>query len=192
MLGAFYEPIDTWADMSDLIPRETWPAGNRPKSIAYFCGPFPDAHPIPPYSDQDFPSTQLARYRELVVRFLEQDVQELWPNVMGPNGFRWDLLVDLSEQEGRARLGSQYLRVNIDPTERYVLSVPGSTRYRLRANQLPFANVVLSGDWTYNGLNAGCVEAAVRGGMYASRALCGVPEVIVGEEPVADWSMAAE
>jgi hypothetical protein len=62
--------------------------------------------------------------------------------------------------------------------------VPRSTRFRLYADQLPFANVVLSGDWTYNGLNAGCVEAAVMGGMFASRALCGVPEVIVGEEEI--------
>ena len=31
-------------------------------------------------------------------------------------------------------------------------------------------------------INAGCVEAAVMGGMFASRAMCGVPERIVGEE----------
>lgn len=183
VLGAFYEPIDTWADMSDLIPRETWPASNLPKSIAYFCGPWLDADPIPPYSDHAFPSVELARYRDLVLPFLETKIEQLWPNANAASGgFDWNLLVDLGEQSGRARLGSQYLRVNIDPTERYVLSVPRSTRFRLRADQLPFANVVLSGDWTYNGLNAGCVEAAVMGGMFASRALCGVPEVIVGEE----------
>jgi uncharacterized protein with NAD-binding domain and iron-sulfur cluster len=94
----------------------------------------------------------------------------------------WELLVDLQDQRGPARLGSQYTRVNIDPTERYVLSVPGSTEFRLQANQLPFSNLVLAGDWTYNGLNAGCVEAAVMSGMFASRAICGVPSWIVGEE----------
>ena len=36
-------------------------------------------------------------------------------------------------------------------------------------------------DWV-TGINAGCVEAAVMGGMFASRAMCGVPEHIVGEE----------
>jgi uncharacterized protein with NAD-binding domain and iron-sulfur cluster len=185
VLGAFYEPIDTWADMSDLVPRETWPADDTPKSIAYFCGPLLDAHPTPPYSDHAFPSVELARYRQLVLPFLETKVEELWPNAKAAGGgFDWSLLVDLGDQLGRARLDSQYLRVNIDPTERYVLSVPRSTRFRLYADQLPFANVVLSGDWTYNGLNAGCVEAAVMGGMFASRALCGVPEVIVGEEEI--------
>jgi hypothetical protein len=33
-----------------------------------------------------------------------------------------------------------------------------------------------------NGLNYGCVESAVMGGLQAARALCGYPEVIVGEE----------
>jgi len=182
VLGAFYEPIDTWADMSDLLVRETWPSDHTPKSIAYFCGPFTDAHPIPPFSDHEFPARELARLVEIARPFLDRQVGELWPNAVGIDGFDWKLLVDLKDRSGRDRLASQFFRVNVDPTERYVLSVPGSTQYRLRANQLPFANVVLAGDWTYNGLNAGCVEAAVMGGMFASRALCGVPEVIVGEE----------
>lgn len=76
------------------------------------------------------------------------------------------------------------MRVNLDPTERYVLSVKGSTRFRLRAEQSGFDNVVLCGDWTQNGFNAGCVEAAVMGGLWASNALCGVPAAndIVGSD----------
>jgi uncharacterized protein with NAD-binding domain and iron-sulfur cluster len=182
VLGAYYEPIDTWADMSDLIRRETWPDTHLPQSIAYFCGPLPDAHPIPPFSDHAFPDQQLTRYRELSRDFLDEQMQDLWPNAVNPQGFLWELLVDLKDQRGAARLNSQYTRVNLDPTERYVLSVPGSTQYRLHANQLPFANLVLAGDWTYNGINAGCVEAAVMGGMFASRALCGIPTHIVGAE----------
>ena len=182
VLGAFYEPIDTWADMSDLLRREAWPDNHRPQGIAYFCGPFPDAAHIPPFSDHAFPARELGRYQAMARRFLDERIQHLWPNAVASNEFMWELLVDLQDQRGAARLSSQYTRVNIDPTERYVLSVPGSTSYRLRANQLPFANVVLAGDWTYNGINAGCVEAAVMSGMFASRALCGSPRVIVGEE----------
>lgn len=181
VLGAFYEPIDTWADMSDLIRRESWPDGHRPGSIAYFCGPFKDAAHIPPFSDHAFPSRELARYKAIVRPFLDTQMGELWPNAVTNDGFMWELLIDLANQRGPVRLDSQYMRVNLDPTERYVLSVPGSTQYRLRANALPYSNLVLSGDWTYNGLNAGCVEASVMGGLYASRALCGVPEHIVGD-----------
>lgn len=182
VLGAFYEPIDTWADMTDLLPRESWPDTARPSSIAYFCGPLVDANPIPPFSDHAFPARELAGYQQLARTFLDREVKGLWPNSVASDSFMWELLVDLASQAGPERLGSQYLRVNLDPTERYVLSVPGSTRFRLRANQLPYANLVLAGDWTYNGLNAGCVEAAVMSGMYASRAMCGYPTRIVGEE----------
>ena len=180
ILGAYYEPIDTWADMSDLIVRERWPYDHSPRSIAYFCGAFPDADPIPPYGDHGFPAHELDRYKRLACDFLGSKMRELWPRAYAGGQFLWELLVDLDDGRGIQRFDAQFFRVNIDPTERYVLSVKGSTRYRLRANQLPFGNLVLSGDWTYNGLNAGCVEAAVMSGMAASKAMCGSPEIIVG------------
>ncbi|MGZ3455059.1 MAG: NAD(P)-binding protein [Polyangiales bacterium] len=166
VLGAFQEPIDTWADMSDLIPRENWQPPNV-KSIAYFCGPWIDANPIPPFSDHEFPNRELARYQLVVDDFKQNWLPKLWPNY-SPGDER-----------------SIYTRVNLDPTERYVLSVKGSVQYRLHANQSGFDNVVLCGDWTYNGINAGCVEAAVTGGLWASNALCGVPakDQIYGENP---------
>jgi hypothetical protein len=66
-----------------------------------------------------------------------------------------------------------------------VLSVAGSTQYRLKARGTDFPNLILAGDWTLNGLNAGCVEATVMSGMQASRAICGVPHTVIGETD--DW-----
>ena len=40
---------------------------------------------------------------------------------------------------------------------------------------------VFAGDWTFTGLNYGCVEAAVMSGMEACRAICGSPKIIFGE-----------
>ena len=37
--------------------------------------------------------------------------------------------------QGVDRIDSQYFRANIDPTELYVTSPPGSTRYRLKAGK---------------------------------------------------------
>jgi len=34
-------------------------------------------------------------------------------------------------------------------------------------------------------MNAGCIEATVMSGMQASRAICGVPQTIIGEND--DW-----
>lgn len=182
VLGAFVEPIDTWADMNQLLPREFWPPGHEPRSIAYFCGPYDGKEPIPPFSEHGYPAAERARLRGMAVDFLNKDVRAIWPRTTSVSDqFEWDDLVDPSEQSGEARLDSQYIRVNVDPTERYVLSVPKSTFYRLKPGDSGFSNVILAGDWTYNAVNAGCVEAAVTSGMAASRAICGVPAEIIGE-----------
>lgn len=182
VVGAFVEPIDTWADMGQLLPREFWPAGHEPHSLAYFCGPYAGKWPIPGFDQHSYPEEELARVRAMTVQFLDRDVRSLWPaTVSQSGGFSWDDLVDPSGASGQARLDSQYLRVNVEPTERYVLSVPKSTFYRLKPGDSGFTNVVLAGDWTYNAVNAGCVEAAVTSGMAASRHICGVPRKIMGE-----------
>ena len=81
------------------------------------------------------------------------------------------MLVDLKNQQGQKRFYSQYWRVNIDPSERYVLSVPGSTKYRLKTDESGFDNLYLTGDWIDNGYNSGCVEATVMSAMQAARAI---------------------
>jgi len=68
-----------------------------------------------------------------------------------------------------------YHRANIDPSERYVLSVSGSTTFRLHGYATGFSNLYLAGDWTINGLNAGCVEAATISGKIVGNVLCGNP-----------------
>ncbi len=48
----------------------------------------------------------------------------------------------------RAALATQHVSVNIDPSDRYVQSVPGSDKYRLRPDESGYDNLVLAGDWT--------------------------------------------
>ena len=62
-----------------------------------------------------------------------------------------------------------------------MLSLPGTARYRLRADRSGFSNLTLAGDWTDTGLNLGCIESAVISGRQASRAICGAPASILGE-----------
>src|SRR5262245_63084174 len=83
----------------------------------------------------------------------------LWPAAVVATGqLDWDALMDPDSQHGEQRFDSQYWRANIDPSDRYVLSVKGSTKGRLRADESGFDNLYLAGDWTYTGLNVGCVE----------------------------------
>ena len=68
------------------------------------------------------------------------------------------------------------------PSDRYVLSLPGASRFRISPLDRTFDNLTVTGDWTETGLNTGCVESAVISGMLASHALSGFPalEDIVG------------
>lgn len=187
--GGFVEPLDTWADMSHLIDREAWEGGDSPRNIAYFCGPLEDDPEEPPYfTDPDYPAREASKVKTRVIQFLTEHVGHLWPGAIVPETgeINWNLLVDPEGRQGPARLDAQYWVANIDPTERYVLMVPGSTQYRLPSDQSGFDNLYLAGDWTRNGLNAGCVEAAVMSGLQVSRAITGSPAEIVGETDIRD------
>lgn len=184
-------PFDTWADMSHLIPCEGWHAGGRtgreqyPLNVAYYCGVMADDPPLPitecgpraPFPDQ---GAEDARIEALIKDFLLQKVGAFFPQInTEPGKFRWEWLVDQRGigAVGPDRLGAQYFRANVEPSERYVLSVPGSDQYRLPAHDdTEFTNLYLAGDWTDCGLNMGCIEAATMSGLLAGNALSGYPE----------------
>jgi len=180
VLSAFTEPYDTWAPMDQLLAHEDWPAGLEPKNVSYFCSALP-VDSYPPVTDTDFPARCAARAKQGALHQLEREIGALWPEAGAPGAFPWQWLVDAKEGTGPARFDSQYWRANVDPSERYVMSVVNSTQYRLATDQSGFSNLFLTGDWIKTGLNAGCVEAAVMAGMQTSRAMTGYPAVIQGE-----------
>ena len=65
-----------------------------------------------------------------------------------------------------------------------MLTLAGSVQYRLWPKDSGFRNLALAGDWTRNGIDAGCVEAAVTSGMLASQAISGEPAEVGG---IDDW-----
>lgn len=160
-LSAFGETFDTWASMSHLLERESWPSTGAPRSLAYLCSAMPDTDP----------AVGEASVRDTLVRFLDREVASLWPGASGPSGFAWETLWDDQDRVGPDRLGAQYLRANLDPSDRYVQSLPGSGRYRLAPGGTGLANLVVAGDWTSCGFDAGCMEAATRSGVLAARAV---------------------
>jgi uncharacterized protein with NAD-binding domain and iron-sulfur cluster len=145
----------------------------------------PDAGSIPPpFTDPGFPAAQEERVKEQAVQFLQTSIRPLWPGATSPEnpeGLDWNLLVAPPGVSGAGRFDHQFWRANVDPSERYVLCLKGSTQYRLPADRSGFENLYLAGDWVLTNVNSGCVEAAVMAGMQASRAICGYPKAIVGE-----------
>lgn len=182
VLCAYADNLNTWADMTHLLPLERWPRGRKPKSLAYFCGPMADDPAQPAYTDTAYPARARAQVKAHTHQWMQQHMAHLWPAAVDDSGqVRDSILQSAQPAQGEALFDAQYFRANIDPSERYVLSVPGSTGYRLRPDQSGFDNLFLAGDWTYNGINAGCVEAAVMSGMRAAAGLAGETLKIVGE-----------
>ncbi|NOU49318.1 NAD(P)-binding protein [Pseudoalteromonas sp. JBTF-M23] len=180
ILSGFSQPFDTWAAMSNLVDKEDWPS-NGPNNIAYFCSAF-GCETYPSKSHHNFPTEQKAKVKENALDKLRTEMQPLWPSVYNQQQFDWSVLYAPAGDVGEQRFDSQYWRVNVDPSERYVLSVTGSSQYRLATDGSIFANLYLTGDWIQTGVNAGCVEAAVMAGMQTSRSLCGIPSKISGED----------
>lgn len=190
--GTYVEPYDTYADMSDLIIREAWDAGVSnpdsgenlwPNHLAYFCGPLMDVV-FPPYSDHGFPARMMEKARACQLDFLNNYSKHFWPGAVDQGGFKWDLLVDSEKRIGIERLLSQYSRVNLSPSEQYVLSVVNSSKYRLEPWESGYQNLVLTGDWTRTGINAGCVEATVISGKKAANFISGTRSFIPWEKDI--------
>ena len=180
--------MNVWGDLTEIATREDWPAGQAPRNVAYFCGPMRDDPPGAPDAPPARPTAASERdkVRRAVVNLLSNGVGLIWKDAVrevgGRREFRWELLTDLRPDlgpgvhNGEERVDAQYFRANVSDSERYVLSVPGSSRYRLPANDPgEFSNLYLAGDWTQCTINSGCMEAATISGMLCSEALCGFP-----------------
>jgi uncharacterized protein with NAD-binding domain and iron-sulfur cluster len=159
-------PLDTYADMSQVLSSEAWPEDRRPAALAYFCSTLPE-----PTSEG--PARQV---RHNLAALLEERIRHIWPGAVGADGaFRWEILAAPDSAIGAARLDHQFWHANVDPSDRYVQSLPTTDRYRLAADESGFDGLVLAGDWIHNGLNAGCIEAAVRSGLQAANVVLGRP-----------------
>ena len=165
--GAF----DTWASMPQLIDAEDWPDVDRPAAIAYFCGVMPT--PRRRVADASHGGRCRDQVRERAVAFLDRSLAHLLPGAVGDDGFKWDLLCGRDGSIGPEAFDSQFWTANVDPADRYVQSLPGTGRYRLRSDESGYDNLFLAGDWTDSGLNAGCIEAAVLSGLQAANAVLG-------------------
>ena len=155
----YVPPFDTYAAMSHTLATETWPAGSAPRSVGYFCAVLPDV-------DARDPAAARERVEASAREFLTRSGGHYWPMAVDAEGhFRWELVVD----------HGMFCSANVDPSDRYVQSLPGTLRVRLRADGSGYRNLHLAGDWVDTGLNAGCIEAATLAGLQAANSVSGRP-----------------
>jgi hypothetical protein len=163
--AGYAPPFDTYASMSHLLDAEGGGPGG-PAAVSYFCSVLPEA-------DAE-PATAARRLADTARGFLEHGTRHIWPR-MRPDGseFRWREVL------------ATYARTNIDPSDRYVQSLPGSGVHRIAADASGFDNLAIAGDWTDSGLNAGCIEAAVISGLQAANTVLGQD---VSAEVLGGWA----
>ena len=170
--SGYVSPFDTWASMPQTLWAENWPSSSEPRTVAYFCGAL-DAEWPPADDPQDYVRRCRERVYANAIDYLDHHLGLYLPGAVTEGGFCWGLLAGAGKLRGAAALQTQHVSVNIDPSDRYVLSVPGSDKYRLRPDESGYDNLVLAGDGTDCGINAGCIEAAVMSGLQAANALLG-------------------
>ncbi|MEY3013088.1 MAG: hypothetical protein RIT45_1823 [Pseudomonadota bacterium] len=186
MMNTGVGPLTGYGDMSHLLRHEGWAEGDRPGHVLHVCSRI-DA-PAPPGPESvGYHDSERARAHDLSLAWLREGGAAVVPGLARawqPEAPRWEGLHDPSDGQGAERFESQYWRMNVEPTDRYVLCTPGSGKVRLRADESGFAGLTLAGDWIRTGLDIGSVEAAITSGQLASRAICGEPRHLAGEH---DW-----
>ena len=171
-ISAYKRPFETWASMPQTLWAEGWSDGDRPGTVAYFCGslqaPWPTTEKRSDYARRHDQHVRLE-----AANYIDRNLAIYFPNAFGENGFDWRLLKGSNGRRGVQALDTQHVSVNIDPSDRYVQSIPGTDTYRLRPDESGYDNLVLAGDWTDSGINAGCIESAVMSGLQAANVLLG-------------------
>ncbi len=167
----------SWTDMSLIIDAEEWPESLKPGHLSYWCGTIPEASPMEPFSKHWFPKTQHARIMGITEQWLYSHGGWLWPEATSrelPQGFNFDLMTPTEENHELTpieKFYQQFFLLNIEPSDRYVLALPGSNQFRMKTDGSGYSNLFLTGDWIDFGFNVGHMEGAVSAGLTAAHAI---------------------
>ncbi len=176
------DPLDIWADMSQVLQYEPDNGRQPPNSLHYLCGVI-DTELVRALPDQyHVPAAAKKLARSFAIDWLNNKSKYIWPKVNTRGHFDWSILSDPKNAKGACRIDAQVYRANIDPSSCCVASSAGSTQWRLATDQSGFDHLYLAGAWIDTGFNTECIEAAVISGMQAARAVSGTTSAIVGED----------
>jgi len=159
--------FDTWADMTHTLaveratPNRASSRLDEARSVAYFCAPLAEE------KVRNVPGDAVLLERgvdDSLDTILKVGLRPIWPNAYADGATASALEV------------LRHVQANFEGSERYTLSLPGSTSARISPLDRTVENMTIAGDWTACGLDAGCIEAAVMSGMLAAYAMSGQPD----------------
>jgi hypothetical protein len=190
-------PHSTWEDNSQSTEIQNFPDTDRPLTIATLFGPLATGK-----SNVRDPAHYAAQVKaaEAAARnfIFGGGLLRLWPGLCHGAGsgaaadappIDWSKFIDLDQRAGEARLGWQLICANVGPNESYIVTTPGTIKYRPRPDESGYEHLYLAGDWTRNGVQAGTVEGAIMSGLKAARAITGKGAVIVGGDDFDDGTV---
>jgi uncharacterized protein with NAD-binding domain and iron-sulfur cluster len=169
--------LNIWADMSQVLSFE--PAG--PRSLHYLCDVFPSDLYLEPADATGVQQSGQDEASRLTKWWLERRAHVFWPTVARPGDFDWSALFVWNGSTGAEALREQYIHANINPSDCCVATAAGTSKWRLRSDQIGIDHLYVAGSWIDTGFNTECVETAGMSGMQAARAISGVEREIVGE-----------
>ena len=176
LAGAAPDPLNVILEATPILKTEATTGAHH---LIYLCGPaINDPDEASQSGNPAYPATQKAAAKKQCLQWLFTHAH-LWPKICEADGKTFNplnLYHPDPNADGQARLDWQYFRINIEPSERYVLSTQISTSHRLAPWDTGFNNLVFAGDWCRNAIDISCVESAVTSGMLASHHLCGHPK----------------
>ena len=173
LAGSAPDPFNIIIEATPILRTE---ATTGARHLVYLCGPAPDdPDEPPPGTDPGYPARERERVKKICFDWL-RDKAFLWPGICGPDGCTLDpksLYHPDPAATDDERFEWQYFRINIDPSERYVLSTNTGAPNRLAPWDTGFNNLYFAGDWCRNAVDIGCVESAATSAMLAVYAIPG-------------------
>jgi uncharacterized protein with NAD-binding domain and iron-sulfur cluster len=180
--GGFFQPLNTFLVCDRLLPRERF-GPNPPAGLLYACGPWPAAWALDP-EDAAARAWEGTYARSQGLDFVRRELGRLLPRGRRAGLAELSHGVFWAPPATPDPVEFQYVRLNIDRSDRYVLALPGSLVDRPRATHPLRPNLHFAGDWTRNGVDIPCMEAAVVSALQVAQGLTGEDLDILGTR---DW-----
>jgi uncharacterized protein with NAD-binding domain and iron-sulfur cluster len=173
VLGGFREPLASMHLRDRQLVVEQWPSVDPPRGLLYLSGPFCAGYTTDS-SDPAARAAATAAAMNAAVDFATRELPKALP------GFDAAALYRPGGQVPARLLDLQYVRNNIDLSQRYCLCLPGGLQDRPAPATPGLTNLVFAGDWTKNGVDIPCIEGTVVSALLAAERITGEDLDILG------------